>query len=69
MTELYFFPFLTKTKNNIRIRQAARHKPMSCDGTFPIMLRVNWKGMKEKSTGYSCSAKYWDKVNQCVKKG
>ena len=26
-------------------------------GLFPIMLRCNWKSMKEVSTGYSCSIK------------
>lgn len=51
------------------IKLVLRTNKTLADGTFPIMLRVNWKGMKEKSTGYSCSAKYWDKVNQCVKKG
>lgn len=25
--------------------------------------------MKERSTGYSCTVRYWDKVNECVKKG
>lgn len=45
------------------IKLVLRTNKTLADGTFPIMLRVNWKGMKEKSTGYSCSAKYWDKVN------
>lgn len=25
--------------------------------------------MKERSSGYSCVEKYWDKKNECVKKG
>ena len=37
-------------------------------GLFPIMLRCNWKSMKEVSTGYSCSIKDWDKRNECCKK-
>jgi hypothetical protein len=39
------------------------------DGSHPIMLRVSFNGMKERSSGYSCVEKYWDKKNECVKKG
>ena len=39
------------------------------DGTHPIMLMVSFNGRKEVSTGYTCTIKYWDKRNQCVKKG
>lgn len=39
------------------------------DGTHPIMLMVSFNGRKEVSTGYTCTEKYWDKRNQCVKKG
>jgi integrase len=33
------------------------------------MLRVSFNGMKEKSTGYSCSLKHWNKKNEMVRKG
>ena len=39
------------------------------DGSHPIMLRVCFKGYKDISSHYSCTLKYWDKKNQCVKKG
>lgn len=51
------------------IRLVLRTNKVLSDGTHPIMLRVNWRGMKERSTGYSCSVKYWDKKNEQVKKG
>ncbi len=39
------------------------------DGSSPIMLRVCYKGFKDISSHYSCTVKYWDKKNQCIKKG
>lgn len=39
------------------------------DGSHPIMLRVCYKGFKDISSHYSCTVKYWDKKNQCIKKG
>ena len=39
------------------------------DGSHPIMLRVCFKGYKDISSHYSCTVRYWDKKNQCVKKG
>ena len=39
------------------------------DGSHPIMLRVCYHGYKDISSHYSCSVKYWDKKNQCIKKG
>lgn len=39
------------------------------DGSHPIMLRVSWHGFKDVSSHYSCTLKYWDKKNQCIKKG
>lgn len=39
------------------------------DGSSPIMLMVSYNGKKEKSSGCSCSVKFWDKKNECVKKG
>lgn len=51
------------------IKLVLRTNKVLSDGTHPIMLRVSFNGMKERSTGYSCSVRYWDKVNQVVKKG
>lgn len=39
------------------------------DGSHPIMLRVCYNGFKDISSHYSCTVKYWDKKNQCIKKG
>ena len=51
------------------IKLVLRTNKLLSDGTHPIMLRCSFNGMKERSTGYSCSVKYWDKKNECVKKG
>lgn len=51
------------------IKLVLRTNKVLSDGTHPIMLRCSFNGMKERATGYSCSVKYWDKVNQVVKKG
>lgn len=51
------------------IKLVLRTNKVLADGTHPIMLRVSFNGMKERSTGYSCTKKYWDSVNQVVKKG
>lgn len=37
------------------------------DGTHPIMLRVQWKGRKEKSTGFACKEADWDSRHQLLK--
>ena len=39
------------------------------DGSSPIRLKCCWNGTKEISTGYSCTLRFWDKRNECVKKG
>lgn len=39
------------------------------DGSHPIMLRVCFHGFKDISSHYSCTLKYWDKKNECIKKG
>ena len=40
------------------------------DGSSPIMLIVSYnKEKKEKSTGFSCVSRYWDKKREEVKKG
>jgi hypothetical protein len=51
------------------IKLVLRTNKTLADGTSPIMLRVSFNGMKEKATGYSCLPKFWDKKNECVKKG
>ena len=51
------------------IKLVLRTNKVLADGSHPIMLRVSFNGMKEKSSGYSCTEKYWDKKNECVKKG
>ena len=51
------------------IKLVLRTNKVLADGSHPIMLRVSFNGMKEKSTSYSCSVKFWDKKNECVKKG
>lgn len=38
------------------------------DGTYPIVLRVQFNGRKEKYLNVSCPIKYWDKKNEIIKK-
>lgn len=51
------------------IKLVLRTNKTLSDGTHPIMLRVSFNGMKERSTGYSSTVRYWDKKNEMVKKG
>lgn len=51
------------------IKLVLRTNKTLADGSHPIMLRVSFNGMKERSSGYSCTEKYWDKKNEMVKKG
>ena len=51
------------------IKLVLRTNKVLADGSHPIMLRCSFNGMRERSTGYSCLPRYWDKVNQVVKKG
>lgn len=51
------------------IKLVLRTNKVLSDGSHPIMLRVSFNGMKERSTGYSCTVKYWDKKSECIKKG
>lgn len=51
------------------IKLVLRTNKVLSDGTHPIMLRVSFNGMRERSTGYSCTPRYWDKKSECVKKG
>lgn len=51
------------------IKLVLRTNKTLADGTHPIMLRVSFNGMRERSTGYSCDLKHWDKRNECIKRG
>lgn len=51
------------------IKLVLRTNKVLADGTHPIMLRVSFNGMRERSTGYSCLPRFWDKRGECVKKG
>ena len=51
------------------IKLVLRTNKVLADGSHPIMLRVSFNGMKERSSGYSCIEKYWSKKDECVKKG
>lgn len=39
------------------------------DGTNPIMLKVSFKGTKERATGFSALPKQWDEKSEQLKKG
>ena len=51
------------------IKLVLRTNKVLADGSHPIMLRCSFNGMKERSTGYSCSVRFWDKKAECVKRG
>lgn len=51
------------------VRLVLRTNKVLANGEHPIMLRVNFGYMREKSTGYSCDVAHWDKKNQLVRKG
>lgn len=51
------------------IKLVLRTNKVLADGSHPIMLRCSFNGMRERSTGYSCTLKYWSKKDECVKKG
>ena len=50
------------------IRLVLRTNKILSNSQHPIMLRCSFHGMKEVSTGYSCTIKDWDKKNECCKK-
>lgn len=52
-----------------RIRLFLKEGKTLADGTHPIMLMVAFNGKCTRSTGYSCPSRYWDKRNECVRKG
>lgn len=55
---------------NAVIRLFLKESKKLADGTSPIMLMVAFNGKKkEKATGYSCTAKFWNKRTEEVKKG
>lgn len=51
------------------VKLVLRTNKKLADGSHPIMLRCSFGGIKEVSTGYSCTLKYWDKKNETVKRG
>ena len=51
------------------IKLVLRTNKVLADGSHPIMLRCSFNGMRERSTGYSCLPRFWDKKSECVKKG
>lgn len=53
-----------------RIRLYLKEGKTLADGSHPIMLMCSFNNQrKEISTGYSCIVKYWNKTEQCIKKG
>ena len=57
-----------KTSSAI-IKLVLRTNKVLSDGSHPIMLRCQFNGRKEISTGCSCTVKYWDSKKECVRKG
>lgn len=55
--------------NEPKISLTLRTNKTLSDGSHPIMLRVSFNGMKEKSCGFSCDESHWDKKSEKVKKG
>lgn len=51
------------------IKLVLRLDKVLSDGSNPIMLRCQFNGRKQVSTGCSCTVRYWDAKNQMVKKG
>lgn len=51
------------------IKLVLRTNKVLADGSSPIMLRCSFNGMRERSTGYSCTLKYWSKKSECILKG
>ena len=50
------------------VRLVLRTNKLLANHQHPIMLRVNYGYMREKSTGYSCDAAHWDRRSQMVRK-
>ncbi len=58
---------ITMKVHSAVIKLVLRTNKILADGRHPIMLRVSYQGMKEKSTGYGCFLKEWDQKNQQLK--
>ena len=52
-----------------RIRLFLKEGKTLANGEHPIMLMVAFNGKCTRSTRYSCPSRYWDKKNECVRKG
>lgn len=52
-----------------RIRLFLKEGKTLADGSHPIMLMVAFNGKCTRSTGYSCTSRFWDKKSECVRKG
>lgn len=52
-----------------RVRLFLKEGKTLADGSHPIMLMVAFNGKCTRSTGYSCTSKFWSKKDECVKKG
>lgn len=51
-----------------KIKLIIRTNKVLSDNTHPIMLRINWQGVrKEKSTGFSCKPNNWSTTEECLK--
>lgn len=51
-----------------KIKLIVRTNKTLSDNTHPIMLRINWQGVrKEKSTGFSCKLNNWSTNDECLK--
>ena len=51
-----------------KIKLIVRTNKTLSDNTHPIMLRINWQGVrKEKSTGFSCKPNNWSTNDECLK--
>lgn len=55
--------------NSAIVKLVLRTNKVLANGSHPIMLRVSFNGMAEKSTSCSCKKKEWDGKNMLVKKG
>ncbi|KAA6337278.1 hypothetical protein EZS27_014616 [termite gut metagenome] len=54
--------------NSASISLTLRTNKTYANGSHPIMIRIQYNGRKEKSTGYSCIEKDWDKDKQELKR-
>lgn len=52
-----------------RVRLFLKEGKKLADGSSPIMLMVAFNGKCTRSTGYSCTPRFWDKKGECVKRG